>query len=616
MLIKLFKIKPEVFFIYSALFFAFLLNIVTPPLQAPDELNHFYRAYQIADGYFLPERTVDRLGGQIPVSFEEYIEPFNNAATNLKYTFDKKDILKSLDVQFDGELTEFKDFPSTASYSPVSYFPQVIGMFLVKQFTCNVAALYYAGRLFSFIFWLVTMFFVIRLLPIYKWLFTLIILLPMNLYVTCAFSADGVNNCLTFLFLALVLKHIFSENKITKKDLFAFFIILSFLALAKFIYIIYIVLLILIPANNFKSNKHRFGSFLIIFSIIVFVFIGWSRVYMANSIKISEYNQDYIYNVGLSPCADYVAQKEYILTHGFYFFKVIYHSIFNHPQTFLKSYIGVFGQSDVFIPNWVYVLSYLTILFIAISESNKIVLVVKQKAVLFFVAFSAFSLILLSIHLMWDCVGEGVVDIVQGRYLIPIFPLLFILFSNGKFRLNYHPIIFILPFILLIYFYSFKVIYERFFVESFSSKIEFYCDAEKIDENGLLYTSNAEIKLENGNLQTLEEHVSGNHSIQLSPSNQYGFTYKFKNLSLGDLVEIEVFKKGGPGQLVVAGKGEGCQDFFINNKSPKSNDWRKMKFVFTMTKNCTNSDVTFFVWNPNDEKNYFDDIKFCIKKFN
>jgi len=618
MLRKLYKIKPEIFFIFTAIFFEILFNIVTPPLQAPDELNHFYRAYQIADGHFLPERTKDRLGGQMPVCFNEFLLPYTFAATNLKYTFDKKDILNSFNIKFDGKITEFKDFPSTTTYSPISYLPQICAIFIIKKFNCSVATLYYGGRMFSFIFWLLIMYSVIKLLPLYKWLFTAIILLPMNLYVANAFSADGVNNCLTFLFIALVLKQIFSKKILSKKDLLFILLVLVLLALAKFVYVSFILLLFLIPDYKFKNKFYRFGSIGLIFISTLVVVSFWSGIYLKNYIRITEYNPEFIYNVGLSPCGDYYAQKAYILNHGFYFFKVIYHSIVNHPQTFLKGYIGAFGQADVALPNWLYILAYIFILFIAVTEFNKIILTIWQKIFVFFAAFAAFILILLSIHLMWDCVGEGVVDLVQGRYLIPIFPLLFILFSNRKFRLNLPYTGLILPFLFLINFYSCRLIYQRFYVESFSSKTEFYCDAETKDENGFFVTNNATIKLEGAGMQTLIEHKSGKYSTLLSPQAPYGFSYKFKDLQYGDLIEVEAWQKGEGGAVVLSGKGKAGEEFFIASKQivlTDKNGWSKIHNVFTMTEQYDTSEAVFFVWNPEKTNVYFDDIKFTLKKF-
>ncbi len=613
------RLKPATFFVFAALLFELVFNIVTPPLQAPDEINHFYRAYQIADGNFLPVRTKDRLGGYMPICFNEFVVPFNNAATNIKCTFNKNDLLKSFDIKFNSEKVEFKDFPSTTTYSFISYLPQVSALFILKQFKCSVATMYYVGRLFSFLFWLLVMYMVITITPIYKWLFTFIILLPMNLYLANAFSADGMNNCLTFLFIALALKHMFSSNEITLSDLIILLIILSLLALAKFVYVSFILLLILFPARKFPSQVFRYASIGIILTVALILVSIWSGIYLKNYIKISEYNQNYIYNVGLSPCADYVAQKAYILNHGFYFFKVIYHSVIDHPQTFLKGYIGAFGQADIPFPNWVYLLAYLLLVIVALTDFNDVVLNASQKIIIFLAAISAFVLILLSIHLMWDCVGEGVVDLVQGRYLIPVFPLLFILFINNRFRLIFSPLFIVIPLIIFLNFYAAKLIADRYFKETFNERTEFYCGAEKVNNQNYFITSNPSVNLEIGGVISHKACFSGQSSLLLNNAAPFGFTYKIKNLKKGDLLEVEVWKKGIEGYVALSGKLKNNEEFFLANKTPLitlKNGWSKMLYVFTMTKDCDGNEFNFFVWNPTSENIYFDDLKFSLKKFN
>ncbi|MDX2174376.1 MAG: DUF2142 domain-containing protein [Bacteroidota bacterium] len=618
MLATLNRIKPHNLFLVVALIFELAYTIFTPPLQAPDEISHFYRAYQIADGHILPVRTANRLGGEIPVCFNEFVLPFTFATNNIKYTLHKKEIIESLKVKFNGKEKEFKDFPSTTTYSPISYLPQIIAVFILKQLNCSVALLYYGGRLFSFIFWLVIMFYVIKIIPIYKWMFTTIILLPMNLYVTNAYSADGMNNCLSFLFFALVLRHMFSEKKLQKRDILLLLLVLTSLALSKFVYVSFITLLFLIPSYKFKSKIYRFGSIALIFGVSVSVFLLWTSIYMKNYIRISEYDQNYIYGIGLSPCADPVAQKAYILSHPTYFLKVIYHSIFNHPNTYLKGYIGAFGQSDILLPYWLYVFTYIIVIFFGLTECNKIVLTKLQKGLFFCSAFSAFLLILLSIHLMWDCVGEGVVDLVQGRYLIPIFPLLFVLFSNKKLQLHYLPIVIILPLVLILHIFSIKSIINRFYKSSYYEKTEFYCNAEEKTATNYFKTSNDNVVLENGLSQTSNDHRSGNYALLLTPENPFGLTYRFNNLGKGDLIEMEVWKKGDDGEIVLSGKAPNCKDLYASKKQTvliDKNGWAKIHCVFTIVNDCSNYKATLYLWNPGRENVYFDDFKFSLKKF-
>ena len=55
-----------------ALFSGLLWVALIPPFQSPDEPNHFFRAWQISEGHFFPEKTADRrLGGVLPESVVE-----------------------------------------------------------------------------------------------------------------------------------------------------------------------------------------------------------------------------------------------------------------------------------------------------------------------------------------------------------------------------------------------------------------------------------------------------------------------------------------------------------------------------------------------------------------
>ncbi|MFI5141972.1 MAG: DUF2142 domain-containing protein, partial [Bacteroidia bacterium] len=436
MLSTLKNIKPQLFFVYAATLFFIVFNLVTPPLQAPDEFNHFYRAYQISEGQFLPNKVDNRLGGEIPNCINKFVFPFDNAATEWRLTLSKKEMLNGFSIKYTKDTIKFKDFPNTSYYSPVSYLPHALALFITKKLHCSVATMYYAGRLLIFLTWLFCMFFVIKIVPVYKWLFTCICLLPMNIYVTNSFSADTVSNILSFLFIALILRHSFSENQFRFKDLLPLLIIIALLALAKVVYVGLVLIFLIIPIAKFKGKKQFFLFAASLFSVAFVFALYWSNVVMSKYTPYVDYNPAYREWICLTHYSNYYQQKAYILSHGTYFLKVIYHSIFNHPMWFLEGYIGVFGNSDIPISKWLILLGYIVLIFIALFEKNKFKFNLLQKAILFSAAFCAFALLLLSQHLTWDAVGETVVDAVQGRYLIPLFPLLFIMFSNQKFSLN------------------------------------------------------------------------------------------------------------------------------------------------------------------------------------
>lgn len=612
------KVKPANFFLFAAIAFQVLYCLVTPPFQAPDERNHFFRAYRIAEGSFLPEKTDFRLGGEIPTSFDEFILPFNNASTNFEYKINRSDVFNAFKIKPSAE-KEFQDFPNTSYYSPVSYIPQAIAIYVFKKANCSFGTMYYGGRFFVFFIWLISMFFVIKTLPGYKWLFTVLILMPMNLFITNSFSADTVTVILSFLFLSVLLKLTFSNQKIDKKNALMIVTIIGFLALAKVVYVGLVILLFIIPKDNFNSSKQRFLGIGFVFLFAFFIVWIWSGIVMENYISYKDYNPEYREISSLTKEANYYAQKSYILNNGFYFFKVISNSLLNHPQTYLLSYIGCFGTYlDIPLPIWICFLAYAFIIIVSINERSKFLFSRFQKTIIFLAALFTLCLILLSQHLTWDAVGKGIVDLLQGRYLIPILPLIFIFFNNKFLRIKFNLNFLVILMVVFLNLFSVKIIHERFFKEVFSEKIEFSCDAESLTKAGQFITSNPNLIVECGNCQSSDEHKSGKYSAKLTEESPYCFTYSFKNLNFGDLVEISAWQKGSGLQIVIAGTGINCDEFYFSNNSAlftDKNGWSKMQLFFTMPKKCNGSNVSFFVRNPSKSKVYVDDVKFCIKKF-
>lgn len=616
----LLKIKPQYFFVVAAIFFQWQFNRVTPPFQSPDEFNHFYRALQMAEGQLMPLKQDDRLGGYVPLSVRKFVLPYSNAALNLKYVLKQNEIDESLKVKYSPRDSVFYDYPNTALYSPISYFPHVIAIKVLKRFDVTVSTLYYGARYFTFLVWLVAMFFVIKMMPFGKWLTTLLLLLPMNVYITNSFSADTATNIIALLFIAYVLKLAYKQNKITYLNFFLLLALITLLAFAKVVYIGLVLILIIIPKKQFNNKWQHIIGTVVLFAAAFVITYFWSNKVLEFYTPYSNYNAKFKDGICLSNCANYYLQKDYIIHHKIYFLNVIYHSIIDHPITYFNGYIGLFGNMDIFISkNYIYV-SYLIILFIALFERNEHVPTVLMRIVFVVAAFGAFVLLLLSQHLTWDCVGEGIVDLIQGRYLIPILPLLFFVLINRFNKIKYGQAVAVIVLVFVLHHVSAKAVNDRFFVESYDRKIEFFCDAEKVNDKDFYVTSNDSITLDVGKFRTDTVARNGKYSAFLNLWIKYNMTYNFKNLGYGDLVEISGWQKGNSGGFVVAGNGSNCEPFFLSNKTIHYRDsagWGYMNYVFTVTEKCDSSNVNFFVWNPDTTTTiFFDDVRFSIKKFN
>ena len=610
------KITPTSFFVFTSILFEIAFIWVTPPLQAPDEFNHFYRAYQISEGYFLPQQTDRRLGGEIPYDVTDFAATFELVSRVSELKPNRNGSIDSFENK-GADARCYKDFPNTSYYSPISYLPQAFCLFVLQKFNASVATLYYGGRIFGFLVSLLAMVFVIRNIPVYKWLFVLLALLPMNLFIINSFSADNVTNSLSFLFIAIVLKYAVTKDTVTNKVIVYLLILVALLALAKVVYIGLVLLIFIIPANNFKSTKQRWVSTTLIFAVSILFVSLWSSIVMKNYLNYQGYNPAFRDGPTLVPGADYYGQKAHILNNGSYFIKVIANSIFNSEQTYLSSYIGRFGAFlDVPLPIWLVVISYLIIFVVVVFEKKTSVFSLWQTSFILISAFFCFAILLLSQHLTWDVVGKGRVDLIQGRYLVPLFPLVFIVLGNVFRRMSFNVAFLVVPFVFLLNCFSVGVIYKRYFYDPYDQIVTYTCDTEHMDTSGNFKTSSPEVTLAGCHNQTDQEKRNGNYSAILSPSCAYCFTYIFKNFNQGDMIDVGAWVKGDVA-LTISGGRKACGEFykeFSDKHYVDRNGWTYLRGLMVISDPCDTINTVFFVLNKGSLPSYVDDLTFTFKK--
>ena len=166
--LKIKKIKPDFFFISFALFFGLIILLLTPPFQTPDEINHFYRSFQISEGNLISVKQDNRIGGYLPTSLIKITEPFLRLSWNMHAKTNSKTIIEQLKIPLEPDKKIFVDFPNTGMYSPISYFPQSISIFVLRKFNLPPLYIFYGARIFTLLFWIISIFFAIKIIPFYS----------------------------------------------------------------------------------------------------------------------------------------------------------------------------------------------------------------------------------------------------------------------------------------------------------------------------------------------------------------------------------------------------------------------------------------------------------------
>ncbi|MCC6370359.1 MAG: DUF2142 domain-containing protein [Bacteroidia bacterium] len=587
-----------------------------PPFQSPDEFNHFYKAYHISEGKFTPEKTHNRLGGKMPACIEEFYAPFRFAAITPDFRFKCRHITETFEIGLEQDSSVFADFANTSNYSPISYLPQATLIAIMRPFHPSLGLIYYSGRLMTFLLLVFVFYHCIKTIPVYKWLFVLLGLLPINLFIANTFSADNVTNSLAFLWITYVFKYTFTKDQLTIKNIVLLLIIALTLPLAKLVYTGLLFLLFIIPKEKFGSLKKQISAYAIISIPTFLLFWWWTKLVSGYYISYNNYHPDYRILAGLAPNSDYHQQLNLIINQPSYFFKVIFYSIFNSNQHYLRTYISSFGtQLYHNVPNRIWIPIYGVILAVAFNCETRIVFNLHQKLLLLLGFLFSLILLLLSQHLYWDPVGSGYVWLIQGRYLTPIFPLLFIFIGDWIKVKNYELRPIIILSVVILHSASFYIIYKIHYKEPFSKILEVRSGFENTDTNNDFISSDLSVTPGNHNNKSSLQKRSGNYSALLVPG-AYGITCTFKNILPNDIFELEIWRKGMGGTAVLTGGGKNCKPIYAATNSFIFKDkkgWQKMYYRLQIVEPCDSSNISFFVYNPNADSIYFDDLTLIHK---
>ncbi len=182
------------------------LVFLTPPFQAPDEVQHFYRAFQMSDFRIRAEVQNGISGGTLPDSLPELVKSSVETQDGIYYPPTPSPISKTLKlaaIPLNRSARRFYPFPGSAYYSPLPYFPQVLGITLGRLFGLSPLYLLYLGRLFNCLASLALVGLAVYFMPVAKELVMVVGLLPMSLFLYASLSPDAAVIACTLLFTAL-----------------------------------------------------------------------------------------------------------------------------------------------------------------------------------------------------------------------------------------------------------------------------------------------------------------------------------------------------------------------------------------------------------------------------
>lgn len=403
--------KPEIIFLVLGVIFGFLFLILTPPFEVPDETGHLHRAIEVSNGIFW---------NKVPAKVSEIDKVFMN------------DSSYSREFEIVG-----KNFHFQSGYAPVMYMFSALGIKTGWIFK-NTDLMFYLARVFNLFVWLALIYAAIKITPVFKWQFMFFALLPMSVFEGMSVSADSFVNGFSFLFFAYMFKLIFeAKERLTLKELllYGIFAVISSLLKGCLIYPVFLLVLV--------RDKRKYFIAAAVLAVSVLIGGLWA------------FNN----HVVLGPEAMPDECKRFLINEPFRYFLLAVKTMILSSIYWFKGLIGILGTTDVRYPLGVYVItgvvSLLSFFFIQAEKKMSI----KSRVLAAGLIFLFFMIMLTTLFVTWNNPLRGKIGGFQGRYIISVLPLFFLLLArNSKFKYEtYYKL-------LLLIFLGILLIYSCFFI--------------------------------------------------------------------------------------------------------------------------------------------------------
>lgn len=405
--------KVENLFLMIVPFVCLFFLITMPTFKNHDEYYHWLKAYEVSQGHLMTPVQGEVQGSMMPNAVANVCP---KDWVNMTY----QDVQEKLKLPLEEEKQGILNPETAAVYSFVQYIPQAMGIAIARIFTDNTYLITYAGRIVNMMVAILLLYFAIKLMPFGKKMLLIPAMLPIALEGFTSLSPDAMTVAMSFLYIAYILQLTFGEKKkIEIKEKIILLVMSIIIALCKIVYLPLIGLILIIPKEKFKNSRSKIIDFCVIAGIATIINLIWLKIangYLSNfregdsKIQIIlalqnpiQYIQTFIYTINLNG-------SKYLL------------SLFGNDLGW-GELIKLYSMVPYFL--------LAIYLFTATTEEEiKNKFKTYQLIWIALVVLAIVTLIFTSLYVQWTTIGGESIAGVQGRYFLPILPLIMLLIGS------------------------------------------------------------------------------------------------------------------------------------------------------------------------------------------
>lgn len=406
-----------------------------PAGSIPDEPHHFYDSYS----YYMTATLNDfeSIRAEDAALFDEN-GMISKDISEARWSYVEQHIL---DSSLSGNRSISSLSCDQGTISPVDLIsdlpqqklPSALGIGVAEALSLNHVWVFYFGRLFNMLFSAALIIAAVRITRIGRNAMMVVALFPMTLQLLGSYSYDAPTIGLAFLSTALLTVLFFDAEKITSRQIWIFLLITFLLAPCKVVYSLISLLALFIPKKRFGSVKQSilfkcallvaFLAAILLLKIGKIISLGAaappSTLDTRNDTELGIFWS--VSDILSNPLHSFVFFWQTLETYGAFW-------LLNIPGDSL----GWF-QANTSLPDFVPIafLIIYVISSIASRDDNYVAPSAFRFAGGFSIVISSLGIIL-SMWLGWTFLTDAVIQGVQGRYFIPLLPLLAIVLRTNS----------------------------------------------------------------------------------------------------------------------------------------------------------------------------------------
>ena len=412
-----------------------LFCFANPPLQAPDETDHYLRSYAISLGRLdfdadrgYPE-DVDRLLAAFPGAWvnahtsvgwgknsQGAGAPYDSSGHALKQWGEDGEVLSVADsfAQYlSGEPAE-EQVTEPISLMILPFVPQALGMVLARLVGLGALGCLYAGRLANLACYTLLCWLALRGCRRYQPVFLGVMLLPLSLYMAASLSYDA-----TLLGFYYLVASYYCRDEIRDKDVYAFFAAFVLMNVAKpYLNLLWVVLPLILPRRAWKTRwkKWQVALAALAGALLVTRFIEWYGVAFRHNYGTIE---------RMIEGVEQLPQLAFILSNPLRYMAVLVGTLYENAS--FIGQLGGLGSLDLPIPLLNILCPAVLLFCAALSVHEKSSLRPLPAAGLGALGVVYIAGAMTAMYITYTPVGMVRVIGLQARYFLPVFLMLLVL---------------------------------------------------------------------------------------------------------------------------------------------------------------------------------------------